>query len=290
MESNNTLPISLIVVGCGNVASALLRGLATTDLNVHVYCKGKTPSCPKARATSIAFNVDLYYHHLPSLHSKLANEETRIIWLITVKPYQVRDTLFELADEGWLRHPNEVVVSVAAGYPTSLIHDDIEAATSSAPPQIVRAMPSITTAVSKGVTGLYSPDPILPEINLICSAIGDVLELPSDDAFHTFSAVAASLPAFIFVAIEALSDSAVLNGMKRDEALWVISKTIEAAAAFSLSGKQHPGRLKDLVTSPGGTTIFGIQALEESGFRASLIKAISSTIQRSRDLEDKLLS
>jgi pyrroline-5-carboxylate reductase len=108
--------------------------------------------------------------------------------------------------------------------------------------------------------------------------------VPNEDLLHAVTGVSGSGPAYIFLVIEALADGGVKNGLPRQTALELASHMVRGAAEMVIKNKQHPGVLKDMVCSPGGTTIAGVSKLEECGLRTAMIQGVSATVARSKEL------
>jgi len=113
--------------------------------------------------------------------------------------------------------------------------------------------------------------------------VGEVLELP-ETQLDAFLALTSSGPAFVALVAEAMADGAVASGLPRAQALHLAHRTLAGTAALLHEQQLHPGQLKDMVTSPGGTTIAGVRALERSGLRSALIEAVVAAAERSRAL------
>jgi pyrroline-5-carboxylate reductase len=111
-----------------------------------------------------------------------------------------------------------------------------------------------------------------------------VAEFSREDLLDVVTALSGSGPAYVFLFIEALADGAVRSGMGREEAILLASSTVEGAARMVRESGKHPGQLKDLVTSPGGTTAAGIAALERGAFRGTVMDAVFAAWQRCREL------
>ena len=139
------------------------------------------------------------------------------------------------------------------------------------------------------MTGLLATSDDLPEIvdrvERLFQAVGEVVRLPDEGLFHGVTALAASGPAFLFAAMEALADGGVAAGLPRDLARRLVVHTFSGAAALAGVPGALPSTLKDEVASPAGTTIRGLQVLESRAFRGALIDAVAAAADRSRELE-----
>jgi pyrroline-5-carboxylate reductase len=151
----------------------------------------------------------------------------------------------------------------------------------------VRAVPNTPALVGAGLTGLAWGEGIDLErrswVRSLFERVGEVLELP-EGQLDPFLALTSSGPAFLALVVEAMADGAVAAGLPRAQAQHLAHRTMAGTAAL-LQGRQlHPGQLKDMVSSPGGTTIAGLRELERCGLRSALIEAVIAAAQRSREL------
>lgn len=148
-------------------------------------------------------------------------------------------------------------------------------------------MPNTPALVGEGMAALSPCPMVLPEeLDLICDIFNSFgkCEVIAESLMDTVTAVSGSSPAFIFMIIEAMADGAVLEGMPRNKAYTFAAQAVLGSAKMVLETGKHPAELKDMVCSPGGTTIEGVSILEESGIRASLLKAIRATAKKSKDM------
>mgnify|MGYP006272000831 CR=1 FL=1 len=153
--------------------------------------------------------------------------------------------------------------------------------------RIVRAVPNTPCLVRAGLTGLAWGDGVSAAqqvwVQQLFAQVGEVLELP-EPQLDAFLALTSSGPAFIALVAEAMADGAVASGLPRLQALHLAHRTLAGTAALLQDQQLHPAQLKDMVSSPGGTTIAGIRVLEQRGLRAALIEAVVAAAERSRQL------
>ena len=153
--------------------------------------------------------------------------------------------------------------------------------------RIVRAVPNTPCLVRAGLTGLAWGEGVSAEqqawVEQLFAQVGEVLQLP-EAQLDAFLALTSSGPAFVALVAEAMADGAVAAGLPRVQAHHLAHRTLAGTAALLQEQQLHPGQLKDMVSSPGGTTIAGIRALESGGLRAALIEAVVAAAERSRQL------
>jgi pyrroline-5-carboxylate reductase len=217
-----------------------------------------------------------------------AAEEDGFIFL-AVKPQVLAEVLAEIApfvqkriEKG--RAP--VLISMAAGWSIGKIQAAIAGATAIKVP-VIRTMPNTPALVSKGLIALAaSPetaDAKIADVETMLKA-GGIIDRIDEKYLNAVTGLSGSGPAFVYLFIEALSDGGVLAGLPRDKALRYAAQTVFGSAAMVLESGKHPGDLKDMVTSPGGTTINGLAALEAGAFRGTVIQAVEAAWQRATEL------
>ncbi len=206
--------------------------------------------------------------------------ESADVVILAVKPGLVRTVLYEVRDE---LDSDKLLISIAAGVKIA----DIEFAV---PPEtpVIRAMPNTACRIRQGAIGFSRGASALDKhaelARLIFNSVGIAFEVP-ERLLNAVTGLSGSGPAYVFVIIEALSDAGVRVGLPRDISLKLAAQTVSGAARMLLELNEHPGRLKDQVTSPGGTTIAGLDALERAGFRSALIEAVKAATARADELD-----
>jgi pyrroline-5-carboxylate reductase len=201
------------------------------------------------------------------------------IVILAVKPQIIDRVLQEIAKplgEGTL------VISIAAGVPTSRIASHLRPAA-----RIVRSMPNTCATVDAAATAISAGPNVTAEdiarVHTIFDAVGTTVEV-EENLMDAVTGLSGSGPAYVFMIIEALSDAGVKVGLPRYQAQALAAQTVLGSAKLLLETKQHPGVLKDSVTSPGGTAIAGLHTLEEGGLRTTLINAVVAATERSAAL------
>ncbi len=197
----------------------------------------------------------------------------------TMKPQNMEEVLQEIKDDV---DDETMVVSIAAGITTAYIESYL-----SDKVRVIRLMPNTPCLVGEGITALClgknGTESEVEEVKLLTGGMSKILWIEESlmDAVTGFSG---SGPAFVFLLIEAFADGGVMNGFSREAAMLLSAQTFLGAAKMVLESDEHPGRLRDMVTSPGGTAITGVHALEEAGVRAALMNAVTEATKRSREL------
>ncbi|MDI9395375.1 MAG: pyrroline-5-carboxylate reductase [Euryarchaeota archaeon] len=262
-------------IGAGKMGSALMQGIIKAGI-----------VAPENIGAS-----DVYEPFLKELQTKLgirvSTDNALIvresdILILAVKPQTLGQVLEDLRDD--ITH-EKLVISIAAGVPISTYEGALLEGS-----RVVRVMPNIAATVSEAASGIslgkYASAEDMKDALTIFSAVGTAVQVP-ESLMDAITGLSGSGPAFIFPVIEAMADGAVFVGMDRKSALTLAAQTVLGAAKMALETGMHPGELKDMVTSPAGTTIQGLHALEEAGIRAAFMNAVIRASERSKELGKK---
>lgn len=180
---------------------------------------------------------------------------------------------------------DKVLVSIAAGVTTATLSQWLSGAAYPVP--ILRVMPNTCVSIGQGMLALTAAEGVAEVcwqgVEAILACAGRV-ERIAEGQMDAYTAVAGCGPAYVYPFIEALADGGVMAGLPRQQAMVYAAQTVLGAAAMVLESGQHPGALKDAVCSPGGSTIAGVAALEERGFRSAAIQAVMAAYRKNMDL------
>lgn len=201
------------------------------------------------------------------------------IVFLAIKPQHMAKVLAELRNS--LR-PSQLIVSIAAGISLKTLSDGLKPDT-----RIIRVMPNTPCLIGCGASafsrGQYATEDDSQLVQRLLSNVGIAVEVP-EKLLDAVTGLSGSGPAYVYQIIEALSDGGVRMGLPRDTATKLAAQTVFGAAQMVLSTGQHPGALKDAVTSPGGTTIAGLHALEKGALRGTLMNAVEAATERAKQL------
>jgi len=270
-----TLGKKIAFLGTGNMAEALIKGL----LRANAAAPGEIACAEPREARRREIEQRYGVRAVASNREAIAGAD---VVLLSVKPQVIEGVLDEIAaDVG----TGKLVVSIAAGVPIAAIARRLPAGA-----RIVRTMPNTPALAGAGAAAL-SAAPEVPAEDLqlakrIFEAVGTAV-IVAEPLLDAVTGLSGSGPAFVFLFIEALADGGVKAGLARPDALALAAQTVLGSAKLVLESGEHPGRLKDQVTSPGGTTIAGVHALEKAGFRGAVIDAVEAAARRSRELGEK---
>lgn len=266
---------TIAFLGTGNMAEALLKGLLRAGIAApaELVCAEPRPERRDAIAKTYGVAVTA---------SNVEAAERADLIILSVKPQVVDGVLAEIAPAVGERR---LVVSIVAGLPIAAMARRLGAAA-----RIVRTMPNTPALVGAGATALARggkvTDDDLALARRLFDAVGTTV-VTDEGQLDAVTGLSGSGPAFVFLAIEALADGGVKMGLARPVALALAAQTVLGSAKLVLETGEHPGRLKDQVTSPAGTTIAGVFALEQAGFRGALIAAVEAAARRSQELGEK---
>jgi pyrroline-5-carboxylate reductase len=260
---------------------ALMKGAATVIAAKNI--RFTDADAQKAEAAAAALGAAVYASNTE------AAEKGDLIFL-AVKPQVLENVLDEIAPVIWERLEDgnaPVLVSMAAGWSISAIQNAITRGTARREPPVARIMPNTPALISKGLIALAASPELsaekTAELETILKGAGAVDRI-DERYLNAVTGLSGSGPAFAYLFMEALADGGVLAGLPRDKALLYAAQTVYGSASMVLESGKHPGELKDMVCSPGGTTIAGIAALEAGSFRSTVIQAVKAAWRRAGEL------
>jgi pyrroline-5-carboxylate reductase len=266
------LPQTIGFLGTGNMAEALIKGLLAAGLVEPPQVYGSDPRRARCEELTSRFGIHTTTHNLDVVrHAEIV--------VLSVKPQILPQVLDEVAPH---LKPDALVISIAAGTPVAAIERRLPQGT-----RVVRTMPNTPALVGAGATAIaaggHATEDDLQIAQRIFDAVGKTVLL-DEEQLDAVTGLSGSGPAYVFLIIEALSDAGVKMGLSRYNAQALAAQTVLGSAKLLLETNEHPGRLKDMVTSPGGTAIAGIATLEAGGLRTTLINAVEAATRRSREL------
>ena len=254
-------------IGCGNMGGAIARALCKNTADILI-------SGQSGRSKLLAEELGLPYGSTMDV----VQQCDRIF--LAVKPHLMAGVLAPLAPVLAERKP--LLITMAAGLEIRQIE---EFAGCRLP--VIRIMPNTPVAIGKGVIQYCFNDLVTSEmVNDFCRDLqfAGILDQLEERLIDAGSAISGSGPAYVYLFIEALADGAVACGIPRAKAMEYAAATVIGAGEMVLQSGQHPGALKDAVCSPGGSTIKGVQALENPAFRGAVMDCVIATYNRNKEL------
>ena len=278
-------------IGAGNMGEALLKGLLKTGAAKPAQILASARRPERVQELVQAYGVR------GCSNAEVAREADVIV--LCVKP-QILDQVLRAISPDVSR--DKLIISVAAGVPIVAIERRLHAVTNApgsgpspakpAPPRVVRAMPNTPATVGAGATAIalseHATEADLMTARTIFDSVGITVVL-EESQLDAVTGLSGSGPAYIFLIIEALADAGVKVGLSRRASLQLAAQTVLGSAKLLIESGQHPGMLKDGVTSPGGTAIAGLHTLEAGGLRNVLMNAVEAATRRSRELGEEFL-
>ena len=254
------------------MAEALIRGLVKGN---HIPAGRVLASAPRRERLD---ELQAAYGIGTTLDNREVAESSNLV-VLSVKPQILDKVLREIGDR---LQPGTLVISIAAGFDTATIEEAVADGV-----RVVRAMPNTPALVGAGATavsaGKHASAQDLATARAVFDAVGITIEL-DESHLDAVTGLSGSGPAYIFLILEALADAGVKVGLARRNAQRLAAQTVMGSAKMLLETDEHPGKLKDMVTSPGGTAIAGLHTLEEGGLRTTLINAVETATKRAREL------
>ena len=259
-------------VGCGNMATAIIKGIIANGIvdasEIIASCKTEV-SREKAKA-----NLGIW---MAESNREVAEKAEVIV--LAVKPQFFEEVIAEIKD---VVRNDQMVVTLAPGKTLAWLEAQF-----GQPLKIIRTMPNTPAMVQEGMTAAcpnsYVTNEDMAYVTRILDGCG-VVEVVPERLMDAVVAVSGSSPAYIYMLIEAMADAAVAEGMPRKQAYTFAAKAVMGSAKMVLETGKHPGELKDMVCSPGGTTIEAVKVLEETGFRGSVMQAMEVCAEKSRNI------
>ncbi|MCQ2559738.1 MAG: pyrroline-5-carboxylate reductase [Clostridia bacterium] len=262
-------------IGCGAMGTAIASGLIEQKLLPPQQIIAYDVYAPASLNLQDKLGI-----RTASNIAELAQNSEMVIF--AVKPHVMTEVLQEL--KGNL-HSGQTLISIAAGIST----DQVERALEPAQPAVVRAMPNCAARVGSSATaicgGRYAQEVDLQRGLELFSAIGQVVQV-REDLLNAVTGLSGSGPAYLFLVLEALANGGVRLGLTKEQALLLAAQTMKGSAEMVLQGHQ-PAELKEMVSTPGGTTIEGLYVLEKAGVRGSFMEAVEAAAVRCAELNSR---
>ena len=262
----------IAILGTGQIGEALLAGLLSTG-----WRKPDEIVATVRREERIEELAERHGVHATTSNAEAVSSAAMIV--IAVKPQDFDGLLGEI---GGILSPDQTVLSIAAAVPTSAIEERIA---DDVP--VLRAMPNTPALVHEGVAGLcagaHAGDEHLALAEDVLNHVGRVVRVP-ERYMDAVTAVSGSGPAYFALLAEAMIEAGILLGLSREDTTDLVVQTMLGTAKLLRDEKMHPVELREMVTSPGGTTIRAIRELEQAGVRAAFLNAIQAAMDRGREL------
>jgi pyrroline-5-carboxylate reductase len=265
------------IIGAGNMGASLISGL--------IYAKSSVPAniiCSDVRKEKLKSIKDAYGVATTASNTDVVKASEIVIY--AVKPQIMASVLRETTPH---LDMSKLIISIAAGVPLAAIELCINKDL-----RLIRVMPNIAASVKEAATaitaGKHASKDDLKVAKAIFDSVGKSVII-EEELMDAITGLSGNGPAYIFLIVDALADAGVKMGLSREEALFLSAQSALGAAKLLLETNEHPGRLKDMVTSPGGTAIAALHTIEAGGLRTTLINAVEVGTKRSRELGEMMI-
>lgn len=262
----------IAIIGGGKMGSIIARGLISRKIisKNNITVTDIDPSRLELLSSQLGLQVS---------DNNLKAVKNADIVLLAVKPQSMAQTLKEIASAVG---KSKIIISIAAGITTGFIESRLAKGV-----RVIRIMPNTPALVGAGAAAVAGgTNAKTADIDLarkIFDAVGITVTV-EEKMMDAVTGLSGSGPAYFFVILEALADGGVQMGLSKELALKLVAQTMLGAASLYLKEGKHPAQLKDMVTSPGGTTAAGLKAMEKGRIRATLISAVEAAAKRSEEL------
>lgn len=257
-------------IGCGNMAQAMIKGIVESGQ----AAEEELMASARTERSRQRISGEL---HIQSGNNREVAAFGDILFL-AVKPHQYEEVIGEIRD---LVTTEKTVVSIAPGKTIAWLEEKF-----GGPVKIVRAMPNTPALVKEAMTGICGgriSEEEMAQVKNLFESFGKA-EIVPEKLMDAVAGVSGSSPAYVFLFIEAMADAAVADGMPRSQAYKFAAQAVLGSAKMVLETGKHPGELKDMVCSPGGTTIEAVSVLEEKGLRSAVIEAQRACVKKAGDM------
>lgn len=260
-------------IGLGNMASAMIGGMLKEQVVEAGNIIGKARTKETENSIKTRFNIVI-----AESNAQVAAQAD--ILFLAVKPIFFPEVIGEIREAV---RPGTLIVSIAAGRDLAYLRSAFDRGDC----KLIRCMPNTPALVLEGCTGVCAEETVsdeeLERVLTLLNAFGKASVVP-ERLMDVVVGVSGSAPAYVFLFIEAMADEAVAEGMPRRQAYEFAAQAVLGSAKMVLETGKHPGELKDMVCSPGGTTIQAVKVLEEMGLRAAVMDAMEACIEKSRNM------
>lgn len=278
--ANDVTNIHLAFVGCGVMGESMVAGLLRKGILEPNSISASHPREARRQELSEKYGITVFAENAEAARAASSHENSAVV--LCVKPQRLPNVVADL--EGVL-HPTALVISIVAGARREMLAASLGTA------KIVRAMPNTPSQIGAGITAWTCTEAVGQEdrghVREILSALGKELFVETENMIDMATALSATGPTYIFMVMEALTDAGVHLGFSRDMAKELVQETMLGSVKFAMDSHKHPAELRNMVTSPGGTSAEAIYQMEKGTLRTVLSKAVYAAYKRAVDLGKK---
>ncbi len=280
MNNYKLTDLHLAFIGCGVMGESMLAGLIEQNLVGPEQIAASHPRVNRRDELAAKYGIAVFESNADAARSAAGQEASALV--VCVKPQRLARVLADLKD---VVHPEQLVISIVAGATISHIAEELGTA------KVVRAMPNTASQIGAGITAWTCTAAVEREeqahVRELLSAFGKELFVETENMIDMATSLSATGPTYTFLVMEALTDAGVHLGFSRDMAKELVQETMLGSIKFAMESHKHPAELRNMVTSPGGTSAEAIYQMEKGGLRTVLSKAVYSAYKRAVALGKK---
>ncbi|HKS10749.1 MAG TPA: pyrroline-5-carboxylate reductase [Pyrinomonadaceae bacterium] len=270
----------LAFVGCGVMAEAMIAGLLRKKLVSPDNVVGSHPRLARREELHVKYGIEMVEHNREAVLAAAPDAtHTGSMVILAIKPQRLTKVLGEL--KGSI-HPEQLVVSIVAGAKIQTITDELLHAA------VVRTMPNTPAQIGEGVTAWTASAAVSEkqetQVRALLAALGKTVHVENERQIDMATALSATGPTYIFLVMEALIDAGVHMGFSRHVAEELVHQAMLGSVLFARESHKHPAELRNMVTSPGGTSAEAIYQMEKGSLRTVMSKAVWAAFQRAQSL------
>ena len=269
----------LAFIGCGVMAESIVAGMLRQNLVRPAQIATSHPRSNRRDELKLKYKVEVYEHNAEAV-AALPEDDSIIV--LCVKPQRIGGVLDEIKAAV---KPSQIIVSIIAGAKIEYISEALNNQL------IVRTMPNTPSQIGAGMTAWTCAEAVSAEqksqVKTLLSALGKELYVENENQIDMATALSATGPTYVFMMMEAMTDAGVHLGFSREVSKELVQQTMLGSTLFAIESHKHPAELRNMVTSPGGTSAEAIYQMEKGGLRTVLSKAIYAAYQKAVDLGRK---
>ena len=277
---NSLLNTQIAFVGCGVMAEAMIAGVLRKNLVGAEQIAATHPRENRRKELNDKYGISVFESNAKAVE-KVRSAESSVVALC-VKPQRLDGVLHELKDSV---NRSQIVLSIIAGAKIETLSGAL------VNQKIVRAMPNTPSQIGAGITAWTCTEKVSEieraQIKSLLTALGKELHVETENMIDMATSLSATGPTYIFMVMEALTDAGVHMGFSREMAKELVQETMLGSVLFAMESHKHPAELRNMVTSPGGTSADAIYQMEKGGLRTVLSKAVYAAYQRAVALGQK---
>lgn len=277
---NNLKKTNLAFVGCGVMAESIIAGLLRKNLVGAQQIFGSHPRANRRRELNEKYAIQVFEKNIEAIDAVKSSENS--IVALCVKPQRLKGVLQELKG---VVTPSQIVLSIIAGARLETISEAL------GNQKIIRAMPNTPSQIGAGMTAWTCTEEISEaekaRVKALLTALGKELFVETENMIDMATSLSATGPTYIFMVMEALTDAGVHMGFSREVSKELVQETMLGAVLFAMESHRHPAELRNMVTSPGGTSAEAIYQMEKGSLRTVLSKAVYAAYRRAVALGEK---